>query len=98
MLCACRGAEATADELSALQERALWDLLSLFFLESSSSGGGGGGEGMVAQVGRQPSRQGLQEAGVTAAAPLLGLSRRDIALVEASWGWRQQQAAGGVAS
>lgn len=34
-----RGAEATAEELATLQERALWELLALFFLESSSSGG-----------------------------------------------------------
>ena len=42
----CRGEEASGAELAALQERALWDLLSLFFLESGS-----GAHALVAQVG-----------------------------------------------
>lgn len=56
----CRGAEATAEELATLQERALWELLALFFLDSSSTGGGGGAvQGAVAQVGRAAMRRRL---------------------------------------
>ncbi|PRW33780.1 nuclear pore complex NUP85 [Chlorella sorokiniana] len=41
-----RGAEATAEELVTLQERALWDLLALFWVERP---GAAGGQGLVAQ-------------------------------------------------
>lgn len=42
--------EATAEELGALQERALWELLALFFLEGA---GAGGPQGLVGQVRRR---------------------------------------------
>ncbi len=45
--CYRRGAEATAEELATLQERALWDLLALFWVERP---GAAGGQGLVAQV------------------------------------------------
>jgi hypothetical protein len=44
----CRGVEATGPELAALREQALWDLLTLFFLEGA--GGGSEGQGLVSQV------------------------------------------------
>ncbi len=34
---ACRAADASGDEAAALQERALWDLLALFFLEAQQA-------------------------------------------------------------
>jgi len=43
----CRGSEATAEELATLQERALWEMLQLFFLEGA---GDSGALGPVAQV------------------------------------------------
>ena len=43
-----RGAEASGEELATLQEKALWELLSLFFLEGP--GGSSSGPGLVAQV------------------------------------------------
>ena len=45
--CHRRAAEATAEELATLQERALWDLLALFWVERP---GAAGGQGLVAQV------------------------------------------------
>lgn len=60
-----RGAEATAEELATLQERALWELLALFFLESSS---GGGSEGRT--PGSQPCRGGHPQRASCAAPPV----------------------------
>lgn len=46
----CRAAEATPEELAVLQERALWDLLSLFFLERAAAQGGDRPQTSLAQV------------------------------------------------
>lgn len=64
-----RGAEATAEELVTLQERALWDLLALFWVERP---GAAGGQGLVAQdLARWVRSNAVAVSGSVSAQPLL---------------------------